>query len=68
MVRSYVEGDNAFFLLVLKYDWKIEEFLDEEHSEKWDDEGIYAYFQYVSDPTNRGSLANAVQSRLVDQD
>jgi hypothetical protein len=66
VVQSYVEGDNAFFLLALKYDWKIEDFLDEEHRDKWDSEGIYAYFQFVSNQKNRESLADAVRSRLAD--
>lgn len=68
LVRSYAEGDNAFFLLALKYDWQIEEFLDGEHRSKWGDEGIYAYFQYVSNQANRESLAEAVRSRLADRD
>jgi hypothetical protein len=65
VVLSYVRGDNAFFILVMKYDWNIEEFLDEPHRQLWRDQGVFSYFDYVSIQANRQSLSNKVQAELA---
>ena len=63
-VSTYVLGDTAFFLLASKYEWNIPDFLDESAQKDWQDQGIYAYFTYVSLAENRRKLSELVSARL----
>lgn len=58
-------GDIAFWTFVRIADVEIEDFLPEDYRARWDDEGIYAYFDYVSIPENRLALQASVQ-RWID--
>jgi hypothetical protein len=66
VVRTYVKGDTAFMLLAMKYDWRIEDFLDEEARANWSEAGVYAYFDYVADPDNRARVASKASERVDD--
>ncbi len=57
-------GHIAFWTIVRIAELEIEDFLPEEHRARWIDEGIYAYFAYVSSPENRLTLLATVQQRL----
>ena len=57
-------GDVAFWTIVRIADAEIEDFLPEDYRVRWTDKGIYAYFDYVSNPEHRLALQAAVQQRL----
>lgn len=63
-VQAYSRGDTAFFLLVLKHDWEIDKMISEPYRSRWRDQGIYAYFEYVSVEGNRRELQERVLMEL----
>jgi hypothetical protein len=54
-------GDLAFFLLVKLHHVPFEEMLPRGVQARLKDEGVYAYFRFVSSPRNRERLKEAVQ-------
>lgn len=63
-VQSYMMGDTAFFLLVMKHGWKIEDMIAGPYSSRWKERGIYAYFEYVNVEGNRHALQERVFEAL----
>ena len=64
-VQYYVVGDTAVFILlrILSRDdteWKklMIGSLPPKYADEWETNGVYAYFNYVSDPRNRTQLKN----------
>jgi len=57
-------GDVAFWTFARIADVSIEEFLPREYKEKWEANGVYAYFEYVANLENRLALQARVSTWL----
>lgn len=61
---STTVGDVAFWIFARIAGVSIEDFLPTEYKEKWEYNGVYAYFEYVATPENRLALQARVSTWL----
>ena len=61
---GFVIGDLAVMLLSDSTGISFEELLPDEVKGKWDDQGVYAYFEYVFNDSNRAALKERWKERL----
>lgn len=52
-VESFVVGDAALFILLDRHDISIQQILPAATAAKFSDRGVYAYFDFVLQPSNR---------------
>jgi hypothetical protein len=71
--QHYAVGDTAVFILIdilcsedLEREKLLIEMLPPKYEEEWKTNGIYAYFNYVSEPRNRKELQNWWKKWLMD--
>lgn len=57
-VLDFRVGDAAVFILLIitEQNWQPEKMLSSDYAKKWESDGVYAYFAYVEDISNRKKL------------
>lgn len=63
-LKEVATGDVAVFLLVRMYNLRYQDILPRESAEKWQDQGIFAYFESVETLDGRMQIQNNIRENI----
>ncbi|MBI1212272.1 MAG: hypothetical protein GC190_12470 [Alphaproteobacteria bacterium] len=63
--ERFVEGDAALLILIERHNLHVEQVLPESWAARWKEDGMYAYFDYVSTKEGRADVTRRLKSSLA---